>query len=792
MERMTEPLRPDSDPALAPAEAPVPLQLATLRVGMRITLLAPLVAAATLVIARRGDVITGPFALVFVASAVSAAVVTLLPYDRFFRIGWGIAGLYAWSALNLMMIAVGVWATGGHDSPLVFLYALTTLFFAVAFSTRVQVVFFAMTVGSYVAFVGWAAWDPFHIGVLLVLALLANLLVGQLKRQMAAHRDARLESERRWALLAVVSAASRRMSAVEPLAVLGAIVDSVVALGFPVTRIYVQVAGGYRVILPAETARDFPGGIEAFPSEAVERALSEARTVVVGEAADLDVDERLAAIQLRSAVIVPVTTDERVDALLVVGAEGPAPAAQDVEVFQMLAQQGAVALENARRFEQQRHAMERLAELDRMKSDFLSSVSHELRTPLTVIAGMGRTLEDGWQQIGEDDRRDLLARLNANAAALDTLIGELLDFGRLDGGQLQIEPVPFDLHALACGVVDRLASLFRLHTVRIEIQEELSTFADPLLIERVIENLLTNAAKYTPAESRVTLAAETVGREVVVSVSDDGPGIPADELAHIGERFFRGGDPNTRSTRGTGLGLALASEVLGLHGTLLEVTSEVGSGSRFAFRLPRGSVEPEPQEALTAPQRSLIVTDGGLPGERFETVMAGARSGVEWAVAVLYREFHPRVVRYLKAQLPDRADDLAKETWDDIASSLPSFEGDEASFRRWVFAVARGHLVDARKRSDPHRLRRHTNGRIHRLAPRSSRPVEEALQWLGSLEPVQADVLLLRTVGGLDLLQVAEITGESADVVAHAEEEGLEQLRRWADYDPLERVGVER
>lgn len=784
-------VRSETETVSMPAEVPVPLRLTTLQIGMRITLLAPLVASAALVLARRGDVLMGPFAFVFVGFAAIAALATLVPYDRLFRIGWGMAGLYVWSAVNLVMIAVGVWATGGSRSPLASLYALTTLFFAVAFSTRVQLAFFVLTVGMHTAVVGTSGWDPLNVAVLAVLALLAHLLVGQLKRQMAAHRAARLESERRWALLTVVSAAGRRMSAVEPTAVLGAVVDSIVALGFPVARIYLQEEGGYRAILPPGTPHDFPGGIEALPSEAVERAAREARTVVVGATSGRADRERLASMPLRSAVIVPITTGERVDALLVVGTDGGSPpTAQDIEVFQMLAQQGAVALENARSFEQQRRAMERLAELDRMKSNFLSSVSHELRTPLTVIAGMGRTLESAWEGIAEDDRRDLLARLNANAAALDALIGELLDFGRLDSGQLQLEPVACDLLTVASGVVDRLESLFREHTVQIDIDPGLSAFADPMLIERVIENLLTNAAKYTPAGSRVIVAAERVGRDVVVSVTDDGPGISADELTHIGERFFRGGDPNTRSTRGSGLGLAFASEVLDLHGTFLEVTSEVGNGARFAFRLPVGTVEAVADETAAVPQRAVIVSDGGLPGERFETVLAASRSGLEWGVAALYREFHPRVVRYLRAQMPERAEELARATWSDIASGLQSFEGDEASFRRWVFALARGHLIDARTRSDRERPREQPTGPIRYIAARPSRPLDDALRWICSLDPEQADVLLLRTVGGLDVPQIADITGETADEVRLFEEAGLEQLRRWADREVIERVGI--
>jgi signal transduction histidine kinase len=110
--------------------------------------------------------------------------------------------------------------------------------------------------------------------------------------------------------------------------------------------------------------------------------------------------------------------------------------------------------------------------------------------------------------------------------------------------------------------------------------------ADASLIDRVVENLLSNASKHTRPGTEVRLEAKTEADMARVSVVDDGPGISPDDLRHLGERFFRGGDPNTRTTRGTGLGLALAKEVLRLHGTDLEVQSEIGRGSRFSFRLP--------------------------------------------------------------------------------------------------------------------------------------------------------------------------------------------------------------
>jgi DNA-directed RNA polymerase specialized sigma24 family protein len=300
----------------------------------------------------------------------------------------------------------------------------------------------------------------------------------------------------------------------------------------------------------------------------------------------------------------------------------------------------------------------------------------------------------------------------------------------------------------------------------------------------VVENLLTNAAKYAPPGSRVRISAVSEGREAIVAVEDNGPGIPPDDLCHIGERFFRGGHSNTRSTRGTGLGLALVSEILDLHGTYLEVESELGIGSRFSFQLPRGrgpaSAEPTGGEtvisssALGEAAQPLVVSDIGL-SDRFETVLAAAQMGLEWPVEALFREFHPKVLRYLRAHIPDRAEELATMTWGDIASALPTFEGDETSFRRWVFAAARSRLQDARERSGSVRSTPHI-GQDDDASP-ERRAVEAALAHFGTLAPQRADVLLLRALGDLDVAEVAEITGDPLDFLSVTEVEGLHRLK---------------
>ena len=519
--------------------------------------------------------------------------------------------------------------------------------------------------------------------------------------------------------------------------------------------------------------------------EAIERVLHGDHPLVLGTVGG-ELRERLEQIGLSSLVLVPIPAADRVGAILVIGIEEPpGPSPQDVEVFQMLATQAGVAFENARRFERQRRSMDRIAELDRMKADFLSNISHELRTPLTVIAGVGRMLEHASEHLSDEDRRDLLTRLNANAATLDSMIAELLDFGRLEEGRLQVGSLDVDLRELLNGVMDRLASLFSGHVVHLDVEDGLTAKADPLLLERVVENLLTNAAKYSPPGSHVHVSAVGEAQDAVVAVEDDGPGIPADELSHIGERFFRGGDSTTRTTRGTGLGLALVCEMLDLHGTYLEVESKLGIGSRFSFQLPRGraaGAEPTRPETVISghvlDHSAFVVSDIGLP-DRFETVLAAAKMGLEWPVAALFREFHPRVLRYLRAHLADRAEELASQTWNDIASALPAFDGDEASFRRWVFAAARRHVHEAREDSASYRSGQPIEQGNEVSAER--RAVDLALGRIRALGPQQAEVLLLRALGDLDVADVAEITGDAPDLVRATEMEALEQLKHQTD-----------
>jgi signal transduction histidine kinase/DNA-directed RNA polymerase specialized sigma24 family protein len=684
--------------------------------------------------------------------------------------------LYAWGVTALGMVTVGVWATGGARSPLVLLYALTTVFFAVAFPPRGQVALLAMTLIAYGLALRAADQGPLPLVVLSVLTFLAGFLVQQIRFQVRAAWEARAEAERRWALLATVSAAARSMSSsnVDADDVLATTIEAVEGLGFPTSSIYVRGPDRWHIVPGKPLPDATPPGIVAQTAETGEVALFRRPT------------DGLPSF----GAAVPIPVSDGVAAVLIAGCElPPGPSAQDVEVFRMLASQASLALENVRRFEEQRRVIERLADLDRMKNDFLSTVSHELRTPLTVITGMGRTLEHQWRVIDDDVRSSFLARLNANAATLDQVIAQLLDFSKLEAGQLRPDSREIDLSLLLPEVVDRLGTLLRDHRIEVDVQSGLRTVADPGLVERIVENLLSNAAKYTPPGSRVVVSGHRAGADdVIVAVTDDGPGIPKSEVARIGERFFRGGDLNTRSTRGTGLGLAVVSEILQLHGSRLEVESRVGEGSRFSFRLVNASHAgmeagspgdlaghgPEGNSEPIATATGAV----GLGSERFETVMTAAALGVEWAIGLLYREFHPMLLRYFRARRASSPEAAVEAVWAKVAHFLPHFSGDEVAFRRWLFGSARGLLQDGGALAEPAGTK---------VSVEASTPaVSGALARVGALPADHADVLLLKALGHLDVDDVAVITGQEPGAVRLLE---IDALRLLGEPETVSRMG---
>ncbi|HLJ66580.1 MAG TPA: ATP-binding protein [Chloroflexota bacterium] len=228
-----------------------------------------------------------------------------------------------------------------------------------------------------------------------------------------------------------------------------------------------------------------------------------------------------------------------------------------------------------------------LRHLETVRRDFVANVSHELRTPLASINLLVETLQRG--AIDDPDAAPhFLHRIEVETNAMARLVEELLELSRLERGVISLTPQEVDVEELLSDVRNRLAPSAGEKDIEIvlDVQPTLPpVWADPKRLEQVLMNLVHNAIKFTPAEGQVTLRARRLSRGVLVEVSDTGVGMDVAELSRVLERFYKVDKGRSREA-GAGLGLAIARHLLELHGSKLEVVSEVGRGSRFSFAIP--------------------------------------------------------------------------------------------------------------------------------------------------------------------------------------------------------------
>lgn len=252
--------------------------------------------------------------------------------------------------------------------------------------------------------------------------------------------------------------------------------------------------------------------------------------------------------------------------------------------FELLAGQIAGALRNAQAYDEAQRRAETLAELDRTKSEFFSNVSHEFRTPLTLILG---PLDQLLAQELPSAQRETLQTMTRNAARLLKLVNNLLDFSRLEAGQLHARKEPTDLAAFTA----ELASLYRsaIESAGLDFRVECQPLSSPVEVDRdmwekIVLNLLSNAHKYT-VEGSIELRLSLRGAgEVMLEVSDTGIGIDPEDRVRVFERFQRASRRGQRH-EGAGIGLALVQELVRLHGGHIELHSSE-AGSRFTVTLP--------------------------------------------------------------------------------------------------------------------------------------------------------------------------------------------------------------
>lgn len=529
------------------------------------------------------------FAILTVAGAAVAVAAVLQPPFARLPPAWDrdvvravVAGGVG-PGLAAMMLT---WAVAVDVRPFAPLFAMVMVVNGFVAPRRIRVPVMVWIIALWLALVvGNGERDPavllLHLGGGVALLTTTTRAADALTVGYARAAEARIAAERHAELLSSLL----RTQDLDPAVVLRSAADGLLGLGFDLAAVREvdREAGVARLIegvaradleLPAMIALDDPQVAEVLATGRPYRAQRGGRNGAATPGADL-----------RDVVLYPVVAGGGEVIAIVAAGTAHRRLTTDVErAAELLVAQAGEALLRARAYRADQRTTAELQRLERRTQDFLSTVSHELRTPLTVVQGLGTTLAERWDELAPARRNDLLHRVDANAERLSTMVTRLLDTSQVSRAGLPVGTSEVPLAPLVRAAVERIDAVLAEHRVTVEVDEGLRVQVDPALFEHVIDNLLVNVATHTPAGTTARLTAWQHGERVVVELTDDGPGIATDDLPHLLDRFYRGGDESHRvSTRGLGLGLSLAAEVVSSHGGTLEVGAAAEGGARFTF-----------------------------------------------------------------------------------------------------------------------------------------------------------------------------------------------------------------
>ncbi len=351
------------------------------------------------------------------------------------------------------------------------------------------------------------------------------------------------------------------------------------------------------------------------------KLLSKANTILVNTINEKDpVQKKLSEIcNLNSFVIAPILQQDIATGIVIMGNESPYNRVTegDSELVSILASQIGISIQNSALYEQlwQSHqdleksvkqrtkelaeANKELKQLNKTKSDFVSSVTHELRTPLTSIKGFSSILIEG--RLGKVPPKQLerLKKIRKHSTNLARLINNLLDISRIESGRIEMQKEEIPIKNAFRNVMEIIQPQADAKDIKVNnnfIPPDLTIWADETHINRVFTNLLGNAVKFTPQNGQIKVTAEKKGDFSEISVSDNGPGIPEKDLDNIFEEFYRSENEINAKEKGSGLGLSLVKRIIEAHDGKIWVENQLNKGTSFTFKLPNKQKESKPED----------------------------------------------------------------------------------------------------------------------------------------------------------------------------------------------------
>jgi signal transduction histidine kinase len=290
-----------------------------------------------------------------------------------------------------------------------------------------------------------------------------------------------------------------------------------------------------------------------------------------------------------SVTYVPLLSSDKVIGVLGLAGDSATFNPKDRRLLSGIGVAIGLTLDNARLYDQERKRAERLQELAQMRSDFLLTVSHELRTPLTSVKTSAEMLQEEDDSPAKSPRGQLIRSIVQGVNRLNTLIGDLVSMARLSNSQLQLNLEPVGTGEMVNAACNLIRPLIQTKRQTLDVRFDApgpKVLVDQRRFEQILVNLLSNAHRFTPAGGRISVDVREEGDEVIIAISDTGPGIPERERRAIFEPFYRGSEGSGRRVPGgMGMGLAIAKSLTELHGGRIWVESaEVGSTFLLAIQ----------------------------------------------------------------------------------------------------------------------------------------------------------------------------------------------------------------